>query len=313
MEEINVKPQIKKKYPWGERIFIWTLLAAPLVQLAIFYFYVNFSAFTLAFKELNKDMTYTWVGFAKFAEVWADFIEPNSILMISFRNSLLKFFISEAVKIPMVFLIAYYVYKRLPGALVFRIISMLPTIISSLVITLVVKMFMNELPKLGAQIGIAIPKVFASENAHMHFAASLIYSIWLGWSSAAIIYPNRINSIDGAIMESAQLEGVSMLQELWYIILPMLMPTFTTFTVVAVSGILTESGSLFALWGYGADTSAWNIGYLIFKRSTDSGQVIDPTVWYPYVAALGLLCSVVSVPLTFGIKKILEKADPLND
>ena len=109
---------------------------------------------------------------------------------------------------------------------------MLPTIISSLVITLVVKMFMNNLPKLGEQIGIYIPKVFAEENAHMHFAVSLIYSIWLAWSAAAIIYPNRMNSIDGALIESAQLEGVSMLQELWYIILPMLMPTFTTFTVI---------------------------------------------------------------------------------
>lgn len=313
MEEIKMRPQIKKKFPWGERIFIWSLLAAPLVQLAIFYFYVNISAFTLAFKELSSDMTYKWVGFDKFAEVWADFVKPNSVLMTSFKNSILKFLISEAVKIPMVFLIAYYVYKRLPGALVFRIVSMLPTIISSLVITLVVKSFMNNLPTLGKQIGINIPKVFAMENSHMHFAVSLIYSIWLGWSTAAIIYPNRINSIDGAIMESAQLEGVSMLEELWYIILPMLMPTFTTFTVVAVSSIFTESGPLFALWGYDTDTAAYNVGFFIFKRTTYSTDTVNPTLWYSYVAALGLMTSIISIPLTFGTKRILEKVDPMND
>ena len=312
MEEMNLRPQIKKKFPWGERIFIWTLLAAPLVQLAIFYFYVNFSAFTLAFKDLNADMSYKWVGFDKFAEVWADFIKPNSILMGSFKNSLLKFLIYEICKIPLTFLVAYHVYKRLPAALIFRVVSMLPTIISSLVITLVVKMFMNNLPKLGEQIGIYIPKVFAEENAHMHFAVSLIYSIWLAWSAAAIIYPNRMNSIDGALIESAQLEGVSMLQELWYIILPMLMPTFTTFTVIAFSGIFTESGPLFALWGYSTDTAAYNIGFFIFKKTTDSGAG-DPTLWYSYVAALGLMCSVISIPLTFGVKKILEKVDPMND
>ncbi|MBQ3493260.1 MAG: sugar ABC transporter permease [Clostridia bacterium] len=312
MEEKVIGNQIKKKFPWKERIFIWALLAYPLIQLAIFYFYVNISAFTLAFKELNVDMSYKWVGFDNFVKVWADFVAPNSQLMTAFFNSIIKWLISFTIRTPMVFLLSYYVYKRMPGALFFRIVAMLPTIISSFVISLIFKSFMSNLPKLLATYGVQMPNVMAIENSQYHFGVSVIYAIWLSWNTAAIVYPNRMNSIDGSLIESAQLEGCSLLQELWYIIIPMLIPTFTTYTVLGVSGIFSDSGPLFALWSYRVAPEASNIGYFIFNKTTNTGGG-DPTLWYSYVAALGLMTSVISVPLTFGVKKILEKADPMND
>ena len=86
-----MKPQVKKKFPWGERIFIWSLLAAPLVQLAIFYFYVNISAFTLAFKDVSADLSYRWVGFDNFIQVWKDLINPNYYLGTAFKNFNIEF------------------------------------------------------------------------------------------------------------------------------------------------------------------------------------------------------------------------------
>lgn len=312
MSEINNQRQIKKNFPWKERIFIWALLAYPIIQLAIFYFYVNISAFTLAFKDLKPDMSFEWVGFSNFSKVWADFVAPGSTLRIAFKNAIVKWLISFTVRTPMVFLLSFYVFKRMPGALVFRIVAMLPTIISSFVISLIFSKFMVYLPVLFKEYGIEIPNVMSMENSQYHFTVATLYSIWLSWNTAAIVYPNRMSSIDGSLIESAQLEGCSLLEELWYIVIPMLIPTFTTYTVLSVSGIFSDSGPLFALWSYRVAPEASNVGYFIFNKTTNTGAG-DPTLWYSYVAALGLMTSVISVPLTFGVKKILEKADPMND
>lgn len=308
MEKALIKPQVKKRFPWGERIFIWAMLAYPLIQLAIFYFYVNFSSFTLAFKDLQSDMSYKWVGFSKFAEVWTDFFKADSLLMRSFWNSLLRFAVSFTIRTPLVFLFAFYVFKRFPGAALFRIVAMLPTIISSVIVGLVFKEFMEALPQFFLSIGIKIPDLMNDPSTV--FWVATFYGMWLSFNTAAIVYPNRMNSVDGALIESAQLEGCSTLQELWYILIPLVFPTFTTYTVLAFSGLFTESGAVFTLYGYNALPETYNLGYYIFVKTTSGA---NKTSWYSYVAALGLMLSCLSIPITFGVKKLLEKVDPMND
>ena len=51
----------RHRYSIRRGVFIGALLAWPLIQLAIFYFYVNFESFFLAFRSVDTELNTIWV------------------------------------------------------------------------------------------------------------------------------------------------------------------------------------------------------------------------------------------------------------
>lgn len=52
-----------------------------------------------------------------------------------------------------------------------------------------------------------------------------------------------------------------------------------------------------------------NLNYWIFTKSTQENAALE----YGYNSALSLLLTLITIPVTFGVKAIMEKADPMND
>ena len=99
------------------------------------------------------------------------------------------------------------------------------------------------------------------------FGTTLFFSLWISFSSSLIVYPNAMRSIDPALFESAQIDGMTtMWQELIYIILPLIFPTITTYLVVGFASIMSDSGALIPFYMDRADESAWNMGYFMYKQ-----------------------------------------------
>ena len=64
----------KFKGEMGELIFYSALIALPLLQIAIFYFYVNFNSFLMAFQKYTFKDGFTWNGWTNFKNIWLDAI-----------------------------------------------------------------------------------------------------------------------------------------------------------------------------------------------------------------------------------------------
>ena len=119
-----------------------------------------------------------------------------------------------------------------------------------------------------------------------------------------------MKEIDDGILEAAQVDGVSnMFQELFYIILPLIYPTITTFLITGFTAILTTDGSLITLYYENAPTSVSNMGYYFWKLVKKSTSYVD----YPELAAGGLLMTVIVAPLTILLRWFLKKIDPLEN
>ena len=191
-------------------------------------------------------------------------------------------------------------------------ISLLTSMIPGMVFTLVFQRFVNgALPAImGEVFNIKdFPRLFSVDE--YSYGLTLFYMIWMSFSTSLIVYPNAMRGISDEIIESAHLDGVdNIFFELWFIILPLIYPTFTTFFVTGLAGIFTNGPSLLTFYMYDAPMQSYHMGYYIMIQTLDNplGEA-----GYPLISAGGLLITVIIAPLTWITKYLLEKFGPSED
>ena len=226
--------------------------------------------------------------------------------MISLTNSLKMYVISLFISFPLSILFSYYLFKRFSGHKILRFIVMLPNIISAFIICLLFKKFVEStLPNVMRDLGFPSFPNLITDNRYM-FGTTVFYMIWISFSGALIIYPNAMNGIPDDIIEQSKIDGINNdFQELWYIVLPLIFPTISTFLITGFAAILTTEGPLVAFFMYSAPSSVYNMGYYYLVQ-VKTGNIIN----YPQLAAGGLLLTIVVAPLTYLLKYVLEKFGP---
>lgn len=296
-----------KKKKLKKNIFIICMLLWPLTQFLIFYVYMNFNNIMMAFKGMNADGSTYWTGLQNFREalVGAD----SKLLLISFRNNITMFFITWFIGMPLNILIGYYLFKRKAGHNFIRVIYMLPSMISGIVVSMLFMKFVEEgLPVLWLQhTGEVLPNLL--RNNDTAFTMQVIYTLWLGFSTSIIIYSNAMNAIDPEIFEAGRVDGASNIQELIYLLIPNIMPTLSTYIITGFASILSQSGSLFVFYGLNdVPTDTYFLGYYLFRLA----MVGDLTA-VPRGAAVSILMTIFTVPVTLLVRKILDRLDPMRD
>lgn len=298
----------------SKKIFYWGMMALPLLQFALFYFYVNFSSVLMAFQEYSPnegELGYAvrFVWFTNFETAWQTIV--NSAWRI--KNSLTLYFFQLVIVTPLAILFSYYIAKKYLFSGVFRVMLYLPTIISPIVFATLYRFICTDvwMKLFGAwkyPNGLLAPNT----DANVIFFTVLFYNLWLAYGQNVMIYTSTMSSINQSIIESAQLDGVSFFQELWYIYLPQVWPTFTTFVVLQMAGIFTNQMGIFDIFGgaqpkEGVDT----FGFYFLRSSLRSGLVADEGLLsYPELSALGLMFTFILIPLTLGTRKLMEKFGP---
>ncbi len=283
-------------------VFICVFLAWPMIQFSIFYVYMNFNNIMLAFKGMNVDGSTYWNGLNNFKNVL--FGLDVDILTICLKNNFAMFFWTTIIGMPLNMIFAFYLYKKKWGSSVIRIVYMLPNMVSGVVITLLFMKFVE----------VGLPIVFPDmpnliKNNDTAFIMQIVYTLWLGFSTSIIIYSNAMYAVDEGMVEAAHIDGASNIQELLLIIIPNIMPTISTYVITGVSGILSLSGSLYLFYGLSnVPKNAYMMGYYLFKIA----MVGDLTA-YPQAAAISVLITVCTIPITFLVRWLLNRFDPLRD
>ena len=298
----------KSKARLKERLFLWSIIIYQVVNFIIFYIILNFNSILLSFQKIDaKTLEITWAGLDNYIHFFKTFASSGNDYWNALKNTIIAYFISIGFSLPVGLFFAFYVYKKAVGTAAFRFIVMIPTILSGMVVGLMFKKFMYTLPQFMKGFGFEnFPALMSDPN--WTFFTTVYYGIWSGFAGAVIYYSNAMNSIDDEIVESAQLDGITYLKEFWYISIPMIMPTLTTFLVTGFAGILSDQGPLYLFWAYDAPRETYRWGYLIFQSTMKQGQTV-----YPRIAAIGIISTFVLFPLTMLVKKGLEKLDPMSN
>ena len=288
-----------------DAIFVACLVTLPLIHYAIFYVFANFNSILLAFQSYSDNGYYYFNNFANFERLFREFIQLG-YLETALGNSLLYYVIHTVVGTAGSLFFAYYIYKKRFGSKFFKVVLFLPSIIASMALVLSYKYFVDfALPELGSMVGIHIPHL-ASEKT-TQFGTVIVYGCMMGFGTSLLMYSGAMSNISDSVMEAAEIDGAGELRQFFRVALPLIYPTLTTFLINGVAGVLSSDMCLYAFYGNGAGTHLYTFGYYLLKLIRSAEGAMGE---YPYPAAIGLILTFVTVPLTMLVRWALKKFGP---
>jgi len=303
----NVKQGSMSSIKKNQLIFYCTMVALPVAQFLIFYMYINFRSFALAFQDYSLDSgSFFFTGFSNFEKIFKDF-QTMRYLRASIENSLSLFIWTFLFGAIASVFFSYYIYKKHIGSMLFKIMLYLPQILGGVVVVVMYKFFVEDaVPAIANLFGEQIRGLLS--NPETKRTTIIFFTIYVSFGTQVLVYSSAMSGISDSIIESAQLDGITPLKELVFIVLPSIWNTFVTFMVSSVMGIFTHQMSLFTFYGVDADYSLYTFGYYLYR-----GAKVATNVEYGYLSAMGMLLTVIAVPMTMLTRWSLKKFGPSRD
>ena len=289
-------------------IFYFSLVAIPLIQFFICYVGVNINSILLSFKTYTTATDYRW-SFDNFERI---FTTEWSTVANSLQNSLIAFAARVLVGMTLGLVFSYYIFKKMPASNFFKLVLFLPTIVSQIVMVIVYRQFVDEaLPELmgmSGELGL-ISQGKIDPEGNMLFVVIIVYNIWVGFGTQVLMYLGAMNNISDGALEACQIDGANAVQEFIYIVFPGIFETFMVFITVNLTEFFTNQMALHAFFGVNelGNSKNYTLGYYMWR---EVGKANNNVTALTYPSALGVLGTVVAVPLIFGIRKVLEKLGP---
>lgn len=306
---MNLKTKIFKSKK--SLAFYIALMAWPVLQFLVFYVYVNFNSILLAFKEYyyqDRMLNYVWTG--KNFSQW--FTDTESFLAL--KNALwvsLKSYLILLVTVPLGLFFSYYIFKKLPGAMLFRFLLFLPQIISSIVLVTVYCLFVeNGMIDILKMVGINADGLIS--KVETRYGMLMFYNVFIGFGTSVLLYANKMSTVSPELTEACRLDGANTIREFWHVILPHTFPTLSVFLVSGLAGIFINQINNFPFFQYQMHSDTTTIGFYLFNVARRSAEAQDLTA-FPSLSALGLILTAIIVPVTFTAKYLLEKFGPSEE
>ncbi len=291
-------------------IFYWAIVALPLLQFILFYIGVNFNSLALAFKEYDYDLgEFVWSrNLADFRRALSDFF-TREYMQTATKNSLIIYLLSTFIGLTLAIMFSFYIYKKGYGSGLFKVILYLPQIVSVTIIVLMFRYFVERgIPTLYETItGKQTEGLLSSLDTR--FGTLLFFNVWVGFGTQVLMYTGTMSGISDSIVDAAKIDGMSSFQELWYVTIPSIWPTLTTFIVVGIAHFFTNQMQLFAFFGTTADYELYTLGYFLYRSVQSAGSVTE----YSYLASFGIIFTLFAIPITFIARFLLEKLGPKTE
>lgn len=287
-------PQPLKK---GKTAFLLSMLVLPVLGFFVFYVGVNLTGIMLAFQQplgIVNGVEVNEFSLVQFKNVWTALTSPGNNLAISVRNTLLFFTLDVVVMLPLTFILSYFFSKKVKGGAFLRILIFLPSMMSSVAVVTMYKSALAFNGPLASLFGEGYKNPLVGDETAIR--AVLFYSFFFGVNGNVLLFQGALNRIPKEVLESARLDGVNEVQEIFYMTLPLMMSTFSTIVILHVTGIFNASGPILVLTGGAYKTST--ISFWVYLKTVEEGN-------YNLAAALGLTLTVVSLPVVMLIRKLI--------
>lgn len=305
----------------GDKIFYWVLLALPLLQIAIFYFGVNFQSILMAFQRLENgkyvwDPRNNWDQFVKWVTVES---ESMNGFWTNVLNSLKVWIFTSLAGTVLAVIFAYYIYRKRFASNFFKLMLFIPSVLPAIMMVSIYKNFLNqgipafwsylyetnvlELFVKGAKSEIV--GVFNDKPAgNVRLNLITLFTVWVSFGPQVLVYTGAMDRVDPSMLEAGKLDGANSVQEFFKIILPNIASTVSTFLIIGVASIFTNQNNLYSFMSYSPDPSEENIGFYLY-RYVEQNKEGD----LAYPAFLGLVFTLIVIPLAFGARKLFDRSD----
>lgn len=291
----------RKKTEWSRIEFIVSMLAIPIISWLIFWLYGNFNMILMAFQTPTGEWT-----FRNFVTFWHDLTAPYSEVGVSVRNTFLYFGLNVLMILPIGTLIAFFIYKKIKGHKVFRVLIFLPAIIPTIVMVTAFKETIKPWGPL-ASLGIKFPEEGLLADPNTATPTVMFYCLWTGFSTIMLLMCGAMARIPTELFEAAKLDGCGPFREFFSIVVPLIMPVLSMQIIFSLTGLLSASGPILLMTGGAAETSTLN--YWIFIN-TQRGTAASGA--YNIVSATGLVFTFIAVPIIMLVRWLSEKIEAVE-
>lgn len=291
-----------KKINWSRTFFIIAHLLLGVVVFLVLYVYVNVQSFVMAFQRAENGVTYfTLENFQTFFEL----IGEGGILLEGFRNTFSWFLLSMALTVVSYF-ISYFLYRKIWGYKIFRVIFFIPSLISQIVMAYIFISFVDPSGFIARLIQRANGFDYVPELLHdSRYALKtlMIRSVLFGVAGNMLLLCGTMSRIPDSVLEAGRLDGVSWLREMWQIVIPMILPTIAITVCTSLAGIFSANGGEFLYTKGDFGTMTYNTW--LYLQIYDTPRTSNT---HNVAAAAGWITSLVSVPLVIVTRMISRKA-----
>ncbi|MCI8524849.1 MAG: sugar ABC transporter permease [Oscillospiraceae bacterium] len=272
-------------------IVLYSILFIVPVILNFAYSLTNWNAIKLTGE------TAKFVGLKNFKTIFSD---PELVMIIV--RTVWYAFVTTIFKNILGFLLALALDKGLKSKQALRAIFFLPSMLSPLIIglmfgsLLMTSGFFNQLLE-GVGLGsLARPWLTSPETA---LGGAMVVDIWKQVGFNMVIYLAGLQLIDSSFYEAASIDGASAFQQLIYITIPRMTPSFIINLLLNMSAGLKTFDIIFVLTGGGPNGRTELINTMVFKQY---GQKL-----YGMSAAYGVIVFLITA--VFGLLILSIKDD----
>lgn len=269
---------------------LYILLIPALVWLVLFAYYPMYGLI-IAFKDFKIRagiLASPWANplFTHFSNFFSTSIATTTIvntILLSVYQLLFSFWV------PVVFALLLNQIRNDKARKAIQTISYAPYFLSNVVLVCIISVLFSATGVVNTVITSAGGSIRNFTSEAQYFRPLYIGStIWQSMGFNAIIYIAALTGISPDLYEAALIDGANKFQRVWYIDLPLIMPTVILMFILAVGNIMTIGYEKAWLMQAGGNTSVSEIiSTYVYKTGLQSAQ-------YSFATAVGLFNSVVN-------------------
>lgn len=316
-----MKKRKVRRYSKSDRqnfLFVYLLIAIPVIQFIVFWIVVNATSIGYAFRDNKGFGDFTLKSFGYVFENMFHNQTPETNLLLMMGRSLLMWTVSYVIVFPISLLTTYVLFKKVCGHYVFRVIFSLAGIVGAVVwVSMMKTVYSGESQGIVVyilkSIGVELPRKVIDNGLLTHsqtaFPTLIAGSIIFGIAGGNVIVTGAYAKVPPELQEAAKLDGLDFWGTFFHVSLPCSWPTISTLITISMCSMLVVEGNVFLYFNGSAVNGTATMGYYLLKLTRDISA--NPVAAdYSYASALGLIVTAVSIPLVLGTRKLLNKLIP---
>lgn len=187
----------------------------------------------------DGDLTGQAVGLANYRELFGD-----ETFQLALRNvAILVLLLPVAVAIPG--LLATFIHLHVPGHRIYRSVYFFPAVLSPVIVGAIFTLLLDFNGPLNSMLGVVgLPPVDWLGNSSTAIFTVTAVHIWATFGMSLIVFLAGFATLDNSLLDAARVDGASLIQQIWHVVIPSLARTIQFVFVTTMIGLLT---AMFAL------------------------------------------------------------------
>ncbi len=269
------------------------LLVLIFVVIPIFY---NFYFSITDYDGFNSNVNF--IGLDNFKRI---FTTEFNITLNAIKNSFIYGICITVIQNFLAVFIAIFLCTKSKFNAFFRSLYFFPQVLGIFIISTIWGLLMNPnfgvMSYLFAQLGLEVNLLGDPDIA---IYSIIFVQVWSSLGYAMIIYYTNVKQISAECIEAADIDGASLYQKIKYIIIPLLVPSFTINILLSLIGSLKLFDVIFLMTTGGPIRSTENLPVLIFNEAFSFGR-------HGYASALNVIQFFIIILLSMVILRIMNK------